>query len=391
MNIRNMEIIRTIHPVGQGGFYTETLESDSDKHTVVYDCGGSSKKSMEEYLKKYLHKDSSGNRMEIDAVFISHLHADHINGLEYLLKNADVKYLILPQLTNEMILEALVYNRIQSNRAGTQINNLVLDLYGENDHYGTTKIIKVEFAGLEDRINIEQEGDEVDLSGDVKVGIVKSKTIFCFKSEPIWVYIPYNPPANIKKPKQFEDFAKELQPYIGFSVADAPKRIKSHVDDCQKIYEKFFGKNHNVYSMTLFSGFKDYRASVRYWCMNSCCFDCGCCCDCTPSCLFTGDFEPKSFINNLKFFYDPIWKQIGSIQVPHHGSRLNYHPELYKVAQLGFVSVGEKNSHDHPSIDTLINIRSKNCVPIVVTDNMSSIRLFQYHFELKKRREAEIE
>ena len=173
-----MEIIRTIHPVGQGGFYTETLESDSDKHTVVYDCGGSSKKSMEEYLKKYLHKDSSGNRMEIDAVFISHLHADHINGLEYLLKNADVKYLILPQLTNEMILEALVYNRIQSNRAGTQINNLVLDLYGENDHYGTTKIIKVEFAGLEDRINIEQEGDEVDLSGDVKVGIVKSKTIF---------------------------------------------------------------------------------------------------------------------------------------------------------------------------------------------------------------------
>lgn len=377
-----MDVIRTIHPVGQGGFYTETFKDANDEHTVVYDCGGKSKEAMEKYLKKYLHKDSSGAKMKIDAVFISHLHADHVNGLEYLLNNANVKYLILPQLTEAMKLEALVYNRVYS-KDGQSINSLILDLYGEDDHYGNTKTIKVDFAAPEVRINLEQEGDVVDLSGDVTVDSIITKTIIRFSTRPFWVYIPYNPPAAIDKTKQYEDFMNELQPFIGSSVADAPKLIGSHVDECQEIYKKYFGKNHNVYSMAVFSGIPDLR-SVDYCWDYVFLYDCGIVwCD-SPNCLFTGDFEPDSFISGLKYFYSPIWETIRSIQVPHHGSRLNYHSGLYDVPRLGFVSVGEKNSYDHPSIDTLINIRSRNCFPVVVTDNISSIRLFHFRYELKK-------
>lgn len=374
-----MDVIRTIHPVGQGGFYTETFIEGNDKHTVVYDCGGSSQAAMEKYLKKYLHNNDAGGKMKIDAVFISHLHADHVNGLGYLLKNADVKYLILPQLTEAMKLEALVFNRVYS-KSGKQINSLVMDLYGENDHYGTTKIIKVDFAASEERFSFEQEGDEVDLSEEVKVNSVKSKTIFRSKARPFWVYLPYNPPANRKQ--KYKDFIQAIQLFVGSSIEDASRLINTHIEACKAIYEKCFGTDHNGYSMTLFSGFdrKSNYCRVVFPCRE---FG-----DCwryhKPDCLYTGDFEPDSFISDLKCYYDTLWRRIGSIQVPHHGSRLNYHPDLYDVQRLAFLSVGEKNSHDHPSIDTLINIRSQGCVPIVVTDMMSSIRLFPYHFELRK-------
>jgi len=45
-----MELTRTIHPIGQGGFYTETLKDGDDEINVVYDCGGNSKAFMQNYL-----------------------------------------------------------------------------------------------------------------------------------------------------------------------------------------------------------------------------------------------------------------------------------------------------------------------------------------------------
>lgn len=369
-----MDVIRTIHPVGQGGFYTETFKDDNDEqHTIVYDCGGSSQASMNQYLKKFLHSDDAGGKMRIDAVFISHLHSDHINGLEYLLKNADVKYLILPQLTEAMMLEALVYNRVRSFRDSKQINSLVLNLYGEDDHYGSTKVIKVDFAAPEERISLEQEGNEVDLLGEINVNCVKAKTLFHFRSQPLWVYIPYNPPANRKQ--VFEAFIKAIRPFTGSSIADAPRLINSHVEDCKAIYEKYFGTNHNSYSMTVFSGIINSSSVNLRWEYG---YHYGFVWYHSPSCLFTGDFEPNSFMSGIKEYYAPFWESIGVIQVPHHGSRLNYHPDLYKVPCLSFVSVGEKNSYDHPSIDTLINIQSQDCCPLVVTNNMSSIILLHY-------------
>ena len=79
-----MELTRIIHPVGQGGFYTETLNNHGDEFNVVYDCGGNSKTFMEDYLKRFIHDDAYKQKKRIDAVFISHLHADHVNGLKYL-------------------------------------------------------------------------------------------------------------------------------------------------------------------------------------------------------------------------------------------------------------------------------------------------------------------
>ena len=88
-----MKVTRIIHPVGQGGFYTETFSNGTEEKTFVYDCGGfdRAKRKMENYLKSFLPKGKP--KRQIEAVFISHFHADHINGLQYLLDNAEVKTL----------------------------------------------------------------------------------------------------------------------------------------------------------------------------------------------------------------------------------------------------------------------------------------------------------
>ena len=52
-----MELTRTIHPVGQGGFYTETFRGGKEEVNVVYDCGGGKTgRNGDSLCKKYLEK-----------------------------------------------------------------------------------------------------------------------------------------------------------------------------------------------------------------------------------------------------------------------------------------------------------------------------------------------
>ena len=105
-----MEVTRIFHPVGQGGFYTESFDN---QHMVVYDCGGKSRVFMEEYINSFL---SEIPKQPIEAVFISHLHEDHINGLQHLIAKTEVRRIFLPQLTKEKVLDVLLYNALHSSK-----------------------------------------------------------------------------------------------------------------------------------------------------------------------------------------------------------------------------------------------------------------------------------
>ena len=52
VNYNMVELTRVLHPVGQGGFYTETLKNaQGNEFNVVYDCGGNGQRFMAKYLK----------------------------------------------------------------------------------------------------------------------------------------------------------------------------------------------------------------------------------------------------------------------------------------------------------------------------------------------------
>ena len=377
-----MELTRIIHPVGQGGFYTESLSCNGRDCLVVYDCGGNSGLFMKRYLSQFIHRESNREKMKIDAVFISHLHADHINGLKYLLDNTYVRYLFLPQLTDEMFIESLLYNNLQSLGNNKDLTNFVLEIY-RGDNYGETKIVRVDFS--EGEISIDLEGDNlVDLTSSNVPPTIKSGTKLSFDGS--WLYIPYNPPVLPHKKMAFPDYLEKelnLNSKTLLSPSKATDLLKAcKIGDLREAYKKYFGSNHNSYSMTLFSGMRDpycymidrFKCEwIRHYATYYSLYE-------STNCLYTGDFEVQTHFYDISRFYRPLWHTIGSIQVPHHGSKNNYHHSLYDNAIRGFISVGTKNKYNHPSKDTLMELYHHGCLPIMVTEDEYSKYVSHYDF-----------
>jgi hypothetical protein len=89
----------TFHPVGQGLFYSGEILG---QFRFVYDCGTSDHK---ERLKEEISGLKNGfvdtDNEGLDFVMISHLHEDHMCGLDQLYKEYTVKKLLLPYLDYE--------------------------------------------------------------------------------------------------------------------------------------------------------------------------------------------------------------------------------------------------------------------------------------------------
>ena len=104
---------RTIHPVGQGAFYSEVFEECGVvKFSMVYDCGTETPANkMDLSLKEQIidFSEHVANR-SIDLLFISHFHKDHISGLNYLSQKCNIKKTVIPMLTDELILLTRVRN-----------------------------------------------------------------------------------------------------------------------------------------------------------------------------------------------------------------------------------------------------------------------------------------
>lgn len=368
-----MKLTRIFHPIGQGGFYTEKLTEEDQTLNVVFDCGGfdsSGQNKMKKYLDSYINyvdDYQQKQKIKIDAVFISHFHADHINGLQYLLDNTCVRYLIMPQLSEDLLLEAFVYNYCQTGTYN-RVNQFLLRLYvnhitnNQNSYNQDTTIIQISNG-------ISNTSVQMGVPGSGVVShILDSGTEFYFSK---WKYIPYNSKIDLTKIRTLKSELERVTGPIS-NIEDLPQLIKKiTVKKCKDIYSSVFGEDHNSYSMTLFSGNQN-SSQINKKSPNSNLDN--------PNCLYTGDLEPCSNINDLKdiAIYGQYWDQIASIQVPHHGSQYNYHKDLYEYPIRGIISVGNNNSHKHPNIDTLLKIHDNGCEPIIVTDDKSSMKIYQY-------------
>lgn len=392
-----MELTRVIHPIGQGGFYTETLKNNNgNEFNVVYDCGGNGQKFMKDYLNSCFPE-----RQTLDMVFVSHFHDDHINGLIHLLKNNDVKYLIIPQLTPDLMLEALFYNYLSTGSFNNRINQFLFSIYGQEFYRDSeTRIIQIlpnvaenndggvieEFPAndnLRKLLVISYHGRKVSIEKDMRSG-----TVFSVGK---WLYIPFNPPVPKKKTREgsfYDYFKKKINKGKDFDFTELHSIVKGKLKDCVTVYEDYFqsGDNHNAYSMTLFSGMQKPHGHL-IMSNDRCNLPC---CNCelfyhyhrSPNFLYTGDFEPNNTygdnIQLMKQYYGSLWDTFDVLQVPHHGSRNNFSEKLYGGKHIGYISAGEKNRFNHPNKNTLLDIMNCGCVPQIVSDDVSTIVVNKY-------------
>ncbi len=391
-------MIRTFHPVGQGAFYSEKFETgNGDTFTIVYDCGSTtlSKRVMGSKIKEAFPEDS-----QIDILFISHFHADHINGIETLKKHYKIKTVILPLLSYEAkILLKVAYYLDQKEESSSrlpydQFEKLIDDpasFFGENE----TKVITI--ASVEGEPHI-QEGlpEAIDISQPTRGETLASGTpLHPFKGIN-WFFIPF----NYKQDKRGDLFMSAIKE-TGLSEEDINtiEKIAAQKQVLKKAYESIEG-DLNRNSMILFSGGIDERicydhvkrhsATVNGYSLIEEVYYKKICHDfpywrsywryyprSQSGCLYLGDIDLNegNLIENIRLRLDLFSDNLGTIQVPHHGSKHNFNHSICDLGNIhwAILSFGTKNRYGHPADSVVVEILKEGIFPYLVTEDPSSI------------------
>ena len=378
-----MIVSRIIHPVGQGAFYTERIKTDGKTYNVVYDCGSTTaykvnkgKPILEAEIKTFYDKNEN-----IDLLFISHFDYDHVNGLKYLKDYCNIKRVIMP-----LIPTAARWIYLSQLDDDLQLLMTNPGVFFGND----TEIISVRYTNGK-----EPTRDElvlIDNEPSSKQEIV-SGTIIQFRNLHDWCYIPFN----------FDEDAryKKLIDHIASRRLELDKLLNGNVDyiienraDINNAYKKVVKSNgsSNESSLIVYSG----PISIKYEYIkkyNSIC-NVSCIarrihygCNMIPfigkrvACLYLGDTDLNQtsggcgIIEAIYLNLGDVRHNIGTIQVPHHGSEKNFNDDIlwYRYPKLCFASFGMQNKYGHPSYKVVAEVEMHNHFVGVTEDRNSAL------------------
>jgi hypothetical protein len=360
-----MNMIRTFQPIGQGAFYTEQF----DNFTLVYDCGSDNEFLIKKEIKSVFEKGQ-----DIDAVFISHLHSDHINGLEFLLEYCNVKRVFMPLLTENEKIHLLIQNEIFQKGSSPFLEELI-----EKQTIDNALVILVPETESDSQFNFEQESTQIDSS--ITTDSLKQNPKLSHNSISDWVFIPFNFRQFQRNAELLTELGKEK-----ISWSNIPEFKKYWQDEVtrKKIIDIFksIPGSMNTNSMTLYSGPETKGKHFHHHFIESVYF--------YPfyrhhhlaGCLYFGDYEATGnqkwtqFINHYKEY----WENVGTVQIPHHGSKYNYNREInIENPKISIISSGIKNRHRHPHASTLKNILLDYGLPLIVSENVGSRIMIEIH------------
>lgn len=351
-------MIRTFQPIGQGAFSTEQF----DDLTIVYDCGSDNEIILKKEIKSVFEKGQ-----DIDAVFISHLHSDHVNGLEFLLNYCNVKRIFMPLLTENEKIHLIIQNEIIQKRISLFLETLI-----ETQTIENVPVILVPETENDSQLNLEQESIQIDSS--ITSDKLKQNPKLSHKSIADWVFIPFNFRQFQRNAHLITKLGTEK---ITWSNISEFKNLWQEEKQRKKIVEiyKSIPGSMNANSMTLYSGPETNRKDFHHHFIETIHFYPFYRHHYLAGCLYFGDYEAlgkqkwTQFINH----YNDYWKNVGIVQIPHHGSKYNYNREINNEnSKISIISAGIKNRHRHPHASTLKDIILDYGLPLIVSENVGS-------------------
>lgn len=386
-----MRVIRTLHPVGQGAFYTEQFISDKGIVNVVFDCGSENSHALKQCVGKYCkYIEPRDTDPVIDAVFISHFDEDHISGLEELFSKCFIKMIFLPLIDDSKVysisdsfldgLESSFFrNVLNSAITGNPIEGFsetkVIRVMAAEDNDGENdSIIPLDDGFVENKQSLIKSGTSISLTNNGKV---------------VWIFRTFNydndngqrsvPLLHILSADGITLCLNELLNHL-FDAnpwRSTGKTYKELVHDAYDCVGSKKTQNINDNSMVTYSG--PINDKVKCHLKNIFCnrFDEFFCCDFLfchcyfynqyyykAGCMYFGDYNAKSQ-KNYNQYENHFKKQISLLQllqIPHHGSYANYNSKLNLPPKISFISAGLHNRHKHPSGNVLLDME-KNYVP----------------------------
>ena len=162
-----MQVTRIQYPVGQGCFHAGHIRWGNDRSNGsgdfhdIYDCGSSNLSTLHDAIDIYRTQTP-----HINALFVSHLHDDHVNGIDRLLSEVKVNTVYLPYVDEVVsvlhlieadlsgalsasLVEATMYPRSWFGRRG--VSRVVRVLASPGDKSADEEVAAEEFDGSEEQ------------------------------------------------------------------------------------------------------------------------------------------------------------------------------------------------------------------------------------------------
>ena len=348
------------HAVGQGLFYSGILNTKQKTFSFVYDCGT---KSSIHFLQKEIDEFKEllpGKKKSLDLLIVSHLHDDHVNGLEYLLRDLAVDTVVIPYTDDIISFTALAESSGE--------DNFLLSFYADPIKWfsdrNVTRILMINGEN-----NNDQQSEEGSLTFEGKRSLLSFSRISSqdyngislFKlhdntqitvDQILWKFQFRNMKLNIEKEykKIVNDFRNNRGVTLEAIFRDNDLK-NEFVNEVKKVTKS--GKKINQTSVVVIhepiQDYHEQKITTKFGCplVLSDYF----CYKMKPNYVFktilTGDLELDK--NNEDLKNDLVKNAHRSVfQYPHHGAEGNH---LGRLAFNGvlIIPVGIANKYDHPS------------------------------------------
>jgi beta-lactamase superfamily II metal-dependent hydrolase len=360
-------------PVGQGLFCCERFFANarSDSINIVFDCGSDNKGALQREIDLLFHKGET-----IHAVFVSHVHEDHVSGLPLLLKRCRVLNIYYPLIEEKWKNLLLLFHNVADTAnsfparfLADPSNAVRTELGGE----GSIPALHVVHPGNPEEVRRPEGPLDLGSEMDVPSGVSLALRAFCPGDEwdgfSQWIYVPFNFRAEKRRLALQRALDSEFGPQWPVDGLTDSMKTKAGRDKVRKAYRKV-SRDLNINSMTLFSGILDtnylqaggeagspvLRAPTA------------------AGCLYTGDYKAKGpqRWGNMMRAYARQKNFMGCIQIPHHGARGDFNDEITNFHSFFVVSAGLGNSYCHPHPAVVDKFQNKNLNLLVVTEERRS-------------------
>lgn len=363
----------TFHNAGQGLFYSGRIGD----FNFIYDCGSEKKVHIQSVVSEF--KKNTLGKSTIDLLVLSHLHSDHVSGLDVLLDRTVVDTVVLPYLSpKERLMVALEGSNSSawlrdfwadpvSYLDGKNVRRIVL--FGVNEASPPEDVSEGGSNRFEGRkMDIDRLLKDEKLENQIRNREKQSVTNLLDQSRLLakrhnislmtnsgWLFRFFNVKQRDQKQDQFEECVTKTFP--DDDLIDVI-RDKSRLETLRTCYN-MLGGDFNDTSLVLYHG----PISGRLHRMNQC--------DFCPRVSFhrtkqspnrlairlhravghflTGDVNFSKWTEISKH-YGPYLFTVALALVPHHGSRSNWRQSaLSDIANACWVtSAGISNKHGHP-------------------------------------------
>ena len=355
----------TFHNVGEGLFYTGRVGDFS----FVYDCGSTRRSHLNSVVSKY--RKNSLTIPKVDLLILSHLHDDHIAGLNALVKKPRVSIdtVVFPYLSP---IERLILSLTK-----ISLPQWFYEFWADPVHYliekGVRRVILLggseanppkddlkpegPFENEGERLDVSEMPDDNDLRKEV-IGndgqwkkfldqgrlLTKSHDGYMYRRVPcgIWVFRFFNCRVKDSKLNQFDQCIRPITRRVGLTNIIRSRSRLRQLKKCYSLLQKDFNDTSTVvYHAPIVH---DHGGAYRHS---------------TFGHLLTGDINLNQKWMEIGTHFGKALSKLSLCLVPHHGAKNNWNRDvLTKVPQKcqWIISSGISNKYGHPSFKVVQNI-----------------------------------